>query len=185
MSVFVVLVVVLLGARLLGALGVRRLASWPDSTAYGLAAMLVLTAGSHFVPGGTTTMPDHADLVAMVPPFVPFADVVVYATGVLELAGAVGLVVAATRRAVGAGLAALFVLLSPANVYAAVADVPFDGGEATPLWLRLPLQAALVALALWVARRAGRAAVGDVADSGERENTTESGSGLDRIAHRG
>ncbi len=157
MSTFVVHVVGLVAARLLGALGVNRFATWPASAAHGLAAMLVLTASSHFVAANVTTMPNHADMVAMVPPFVPFAGAVVYATGVLELAGAVGLVLAGTRRAAGVSLAVLFVLLLPANIYAAVADVPFNGGDATPLWLRIPLQAIYIAAALWVARTTGTA----------------------------
>ncbi|MEU4540170.1 hypothetical protein AB0G15_35555 [Streptosporangium sp. NPDC023825] len=154
MSAFVVeivLVVATLGFRALGALGIRRFATWPASAAHGMAVMLVVTAAAHFVPAGVTVMPNHADLVRMVPPVVPFPGAVVYATGVLELLGAVGLVVAATRRAAGISLAALYVLLLPANVYAAVADVPFGGGEATPLWIRIPEQILYITVALWAA----------------------------------
>lgn len=149
-----VLASALLSFRLLGALGVRRFASWPASAAHALAVMLVITASAHFVPASVTAMPNHADLVRMVPSVVPFASAMVYATGVLELLGALGLVLARTRWAAGIALAALFVLLLPANVYAAVADVPFNGGEPTPLWLRLPEQALYIAVALWVARSA-------------------------------
>jgi uncharacterized membrane protein len=49
-------------------------------------------------------------------------------------------------------LAALFVALIPANIYAAVADVPFAGGEATPLWQRIPEQILYIGVALWVAQ---------------------------------
>ncbi len=143
-----------LGFRLLGALGVRRFASWSVSAAHGMAVMLVVTSSAHFVPAGVTVMPNHADLVRMVPPVVPFADAMVYLTGVLELMGAVGLVLAATRCAAGLGLATLYVLLLPANVYAAFADIPFAGGEATSLWLRVPEQLLYIAVALWVARTA-------------------------------
>ncbi|MER7501165.1 hypothetical protein AB0L05_14745 [Nonomuraea pusilla] len=152
----IVLVVATLVFRLLGALGVRRLAGWRASAAYGLAVMLVVTASAHFVPEGVTVMPTHADLVRMVPPFVPFPGAVVYLTGVLELAGAAGLVVPATRRAAGLCLAALFVALLPANVYAAVAEVPFAGEPATPLLVRVPEQLLYIAVALWVALRTRR-----------------------------
>ncbi|MGH3371549.1 MAG: DoxX family protein, partial [Nocardioidaceae bacterium] len=107
----IVLVVALGVFRLSGALGVRRFATWPASAAHALAVMLVLTGTVHFVPESVTVMPDRGDLVRMVPPFVPFADAMVYLTGVLELLGAVGLVVSATRWAAGIGLAALYVLL--------------------------------------------------------------------------
>ena len=149
-----VLVLATLVFRALGALGVRRFASWPVSAAHGMAVMLPITASAHFVPAGVTVMPNHADMVRMVPPFLPFADALVYVTGVLELFGAAGLVLTATRKPAGYALAALFVALIPANIYAAVADVPFAGGEATPLWQRIPEQVLYIAVALWVARTA-------------------------------
>ena len=149
-----VLVLTTLVFRALGALGVRRFASWPASAAHGMAVMLLFTAGAHFVPASVTAMPNHADMVRMVPPFLPFADALVYVTGVLELLGAAGLVLTATRKPAGYALAALFVALIPAYIYAAVADVPFAGGQATPLWQRIPEQVLYIAVALWVARTA-------------------------------
>ncbi|MEV0148779.1 MULTISPECIES: hypothetical protein [unclassified Nonomuraea] len=154
-SLIVLLLATTLGLRLLGRLGVRRFASWPVSAAHALALLLVVTASAHFVPAGVTFMPNHADMVAMVPPFVPLPGLMVYATGVLELLGAAGLVVTATRGAAGVALAVLFVLLLPANVYAALAGVPFQGAPATPLWVRLPEQALYIAVALWAARSTG------------------------------
>ncbi|WP_084958109.1 hypothetical protein [Thermoactinospora rubra] len=148
-----VLVAATLTFRLLGALGARRWATWHASAAHGLAVMLVLTACAHFVPESVTVMPNHADLVRMVPPFVPFPSATVYLTGVLELAGAAGLVAPATRRAAGLALALLFVALLPANVYAAVSETPFAGEAATPLWRRVPEQALYIAVALWAALR--------------------------------
>ncbi|MFC7246155.1 hypothetical protein ACFQO7_27085 [Catellatospora aurea] len=143
-----VLIIALLVLRGLGALGVRRFATWAASGAHALAVMLVMTASAHFVPAGVTVMPTHADLVAMVPPFVPAPGLMVYATGVLELLGAIGLVLTRTRRAAGLGLAVLFLLLLPANVYAAVADVPFHGEAASPLWQRIPEQVLYIGVAL-------------------------------------
>lgn len=133
-----VLILGAVGFRALGALGVRRFTTWPVAAAHAMAVMLVLTASAHFVPASVTVMPNHADMVRMVPPFLPYADALVYLTGVLELLGAAGLVLTATRRLAGYALAALFVGLLPANIHAAVADVPFAGGEATPLWQRIP-----------------------------------------------
>ncbi|MDP4506584.1 DoxX family protein [Nonomuraea turcica] len=148
----VVLLVATLVFRLLGVLGVGRFTTWRISAAHGLAVMLVMTASAHFVPAGVTFMPNHADLVAMMPPVVPFPAFMVYLTGVLELAGAVGLVLEGTRRAAGICLALLFVAMLPANVYAAVADVPFAGEAASPLWQRVPEQVLYIGIALWAAR---------------------------------
>ncbi|HUQ59965.1 hypothetical protein [Lentzea sp.] len=140
-----------LGFRLLGALGVGRFATWRFSAAHGLATMLIATGTAHFAPATVTMIPNHADLVAMVPPFVPFPHLMVYATGVLELLGALGLVLTKTRSAAGVSLAALFVLMFPANVYAAIADVPLGDDPPTPLWFRIPEQVLFITVALWIA----------------------------------
>lgn len=58
--------------RLLGAFCVERFATWRVSVLHGLAVMLVFTASAHFVPSALGPVPGHHDLVAMVPPFVPF-----------------------------------------------------------------------------------------------------------------
>jgi hypothetical protein len=93
--------------RALGSLGLRRFASWRGSAAHALALMLVMTASAHFAPGDVTVMPNHDDVHAMVPPVVPVASAVVYLTGVLEILGAVGLVVERTRESAGLCLALL------------------------------------------------------------------------------
>lgn len=151
-----VLLIGLLVFRGLGAVGVRRFASWPVAAAHALAVMLVMTASAHFVPAGVTVMPTHADMVAMVPPFVPFASAVVYLTGVLELAAALGLVLNRTRWAAGMALLPLFVVMLPANVYAALNDVALAGDPATPLVVRLPEQLIYLAVAWWATRGAAR-----------------------------
>ncbi|MFH0243820.1 hypothetical protein ACGRHY_15660 [Streptomyces sp. HK10] len=140
-----------LGFRLLGALGAARFPTWRVSAVHGLAVMLAVTATTHFVRSGATSMPGHEDMAAMVPPFVPWPHTMVYLTGVLEFLGAAGLVLAATRPATGFALAVLFSLMLPANVYAAVEGVVFNGGAATPLWVRVPVQAVFIAVALWAA----------------------------------
>ncbi|WP_244257975.1 hypothetical protein [Streptomyces sp. Tu 2975] len=139
------------GFRLLGALGIRRFATWRASTTHGLAVMLVATATAHFAPPGLAMVPSHDDLTAMVPPFVPFPHAMVYATGALEFLGAAGLVRAKTRPAAGTCLAVLFALMLPANIYAALEDIPLNGAPATPLWFRIPEQLLFISLALWAA----------------------------------
>ncbi|GAA2897625.1 hypothetical protein GCM10010517_62680 [Streptosporangium fragile] len=151
----IVLVMATLCFRLSGVLGLARFTTWRVSAAHGLAVMLVMTASAHFVPSGVTFMPNHADMVAMVPPLVPFPALVVYLTGVLELAGAVGLVLPATRRAAGSCLALLFVLMLPANIHAALAGVTLAGEAATPLWQRIPEQVLYIGVGLWAAGAMG------------------------------
>ncbi|WP_460696488.1 DoxX family protein [Nocardia thraciensis] len=135
--------------RLLGVFGIRRFDTWRVAFAHGLAVLLVFTGAAHFVPDSVEAMPSHDDLVAMVPPALPFPGFLIYLTAVLELLGALGLVVARTRVVAGLGLAVLFVVMVPANIYAAVEGIALNGDPATPLWFRLPEQVVYIAVALW------------------------------------
>ncbi|MEN3539636.1 hypothetical protein AAH991_31320 [Microbispora sp. ZYX-F-249] len=49
----------------------------------------------------------------------------------------------------------MFVVLVPANVYAAIEGVPLNGDPATPLWLRIPEQIVYITIALWATRPVG------------------------------
>ncbi|MBF6225123.1 DoxX family membrane protein [Nocardia abscessus] len=164
METLIVALTTLLLLRMAGALGARRFDAWPTCGAYALGVMLIMTGTTHFLPEAFagSPAPTHADFLPMVPPFVPFPGPMIYLTGVLELLGAAGLFLARTRRPAGLGLAALFVVMLPANIYVAVSDVPFNGAPATPLWARIPEQALYIGVALWAAgvlrfpRRDGR-----------------------------
>ena len=72
-------------------------------------------------------------------------------TGLLEIAGAIGLLFPATRHLAAWGLALLLIALFPANVSAARRQVTLRGKPVTPLALRLPIQLLFLAVALWVA----------------------------------
>ncbi|MFI5541006.1 hypothetical protein ACIA5H_31950 [Nocardia sp. NPDC051900] len=165
METLIVLLTTLLSLRVAGALGARRFAGWPTCAAYALGVMLIMTGTTHFLPEAfaDTPVPTHADLLPMVPPFVPFPGAMVYLTGVLELLGAAGLFLVRTRRAAGLGLTALFVVMLPANIYAALSGIPFNDAPAPPLWERVPEQALYIGVALWAAGmlRFPRRAAGD------------------------
>lgn len=51
-------------------------------------------------------------------------------------------------------MAILFALMLPANIYAALKDIPLNGTPATPLWFRIPEQLLFIVLALWAATTA-------------------------------
>jgi uncharacterized membrane protein len=110
-----------------------------------LAAMFVFTAASHFHP---RTRPD---LIRMVPAGLPGPAGLVTATGVLELLGALGLLVPQALPAAAYGLIALLVAMFRANVYAARKGLIVAGRRATPLLWRLPLQLFWIG-ALWCVR---------------------------------
>jgi uncharacterized membrane protein len=158
MTPLVVLVVVTVVLRAAGAVGVRRLGSWPVALRGGLAAMFVVTGGSHFVGM-------RAELISMVPPMLPHPGLLVTVTGVLELAGAAGLLWRPTVGWAAGGLSALLVAMFPANVYAALAGLTLGGAPAMALLPRTLLQLVFLAATLTVlaahlrARRAARPAV--------------------------
>ncbi|CAA9520659.1 MAG: hypothetical protein AVDCRST_MAG05-3586 [uncultured Rubrobacteraceae bacterium] len=137
-----VLLVSLLVFRGLGALGVEPLSDWRNAAAGALALMFLFTASAHFT--GT-----RRDLISMVPSVFPRPELLVSVTGVLEVLGAVGLLVPATRGLAGIGLILLLVAMFPANVAAARRGVPLRGKPPTPLPLRLSLQLVFIGMTWW------------------------------------
>jgi uncharacterized membrane protein len=130
--------------RLLGLAGVDVFATWLASERAALATMFLFTGVSHF-----TRVKN--DLVAMVPPALPRPDLLVFATGLAELAGAMGLLIEKTRLWAAFGLLVLLVLMLPANISAARRGVLLRGRRATPLWLRVPMQVLFIVWA-WLVR---------------------------------
>jgi uncharacterized membrane protein len=132
--------------RAAGALGWKRAASWRSSGVLALGVMFLFTASAHFTPMKT-------DLAAMVPP--PFTGQmwVIYVTGVLEIAGAVGLFIPRFQRLAAYCLIALLVSLFPANAYAALNGIEFQGRAATPLIPRTLMQLFWIAMLWWAAIR--------------------------------
>jgi uncharacterized membrane protein len=144
--VLIVLLAAWLAFRAVGAAGVHPLAPWQDSARYALAVMFVFTATAHF------NKMKH-DLARMIPAYFPRPLLIVYATGVLELLGAAGLVLPEFRRVAGICLIALLVGMFIANVNAAQRGVTLRGKPPTPLWLRAPMQILFIALLWWSTRR--------------------------------
>lgn len=128
--------------RLAGLAGIDALDGWQPALRVGLALMFVLTGLAHF---GRRR---RADLVAMVPPRLPHPGLLVTLTGVLELLGAVALLVPATARWAAVGLAALMLAMFPANVSAARRKLTLAGRPVTPIGARTALQAVFVAAAV-------------------------------------
>ncbi|MBO4206915.1 DoxX family protein [Micromonospora echinofusca] len=134
MAPLIALIAGLLMARLAGLAGVDPLDGWQPALRVGLATMFALTATAHFTAGR------RADLIAMVPPRLPRPGLLVTVTGVLELVGAVGLLLPATARWAAAGLALLMLAMFPANVSAARRGLTLAGRPVTPLGPRTALQ---------------------------------------------
>ncbi|MEU4336606.1 DoxX family membrane protein [Micromonospora lupini] len=128
-------------ARLAGLAGVAALDGWHPALRVGLALLFVVTGLAHFAGRR------RADLIAMVPPSLPRPDALVTLTGVLELVGAVGLLIPATARLAAAGLGLLLLAMFPANVSAARRRLTLGGRPVTPLPQRTVLQIVFLATA--------------------------------------
>src|SRR3984957_13957691 len=82
----------------------------------------------------------------IIPPFFPYRPQLVLFSGVMELAGAVGLLLPAFTRVASACLAVLMIVIFPANVYAANQTV---GGLHMPgVPVRLAMQVIYILLVL-------------------------------------
>jgi len=146
MAPLIVMVVAWVGLRAMGAAGVLSSTdSWTGALRFALAIMFLFTALSHFHPR------TRRELIQMVPPRLPAASFLVAATGVLEIAGAIGLLIPRLVTVAACALIVLLVALFPANVSAAQRGVMIAGRRATPLVWRLPLQLFWIGALWWVA----------------------------------
>jgi uncharacterized membrane protein len=109
-----------------------------------LAAFMVAIGVGHFVR--------PAPFVSIVPAWLPAPLLLVMVSGFFEILGGVGLLVSRVRRAASFGLVLLYLAVFPANVNMALHPELGQGIATWLLWARLPLQAVLIALALWVGR---------------------------------
>ena len=128
----------------LGAFGVPGLQGWQPAVRGGVTLMFLIAASGRLGP-------QRAGLIAMVPPRLPRPDLIVAATGVLEVAGAIGLWVPPFERTAAVCLALLLIAVFPANVRAARAGLRIGDRPATPLVPRTIEQVVYVACCLAVA----------------------------------
>lgn len=90
--------------------------------------------------------------VHIVPTWLPAPLALVYISGVAELAGGLGLLWSRTRALAAWGLVLLYIAVFPANINMALHPELAPEAPVWGLWARLPLQIALVALAVWMTR---------------------------------
>lgn len=107
-----------------------------------MSVMLLFTASAHFAFNDGMAM--------MLPDFVPYKAQVVYLTGIIEIAAAIGLFVQAFSVMTAWLLIAFFILILPSNVYAAIKHIDyqkatFNGSGLNYLWFRIPLQILFIA----------------------------------------
>jgi uncharacterized membrane protein len=107
--------------------------------------------GAFFIAAGTLHFVKTDAYAAIVPDALPRKREIVYASGVAEIAGGLGVLAARTSRGAAWWLIATLVAVFPANVNMAVNADRFRRVPEPLLWLRLPLQAGFVAWVWWAA----------------------------------
>lgn len=106
---------------------------------YAFVLLFIIAGIGHF------TMADG--FAQMFPEWVPFKYPIVYITGVIEWILAILLLIKKTRRLAGVWTAIYLVLIFPANIYMAIAEIPAPWDDQTDpviLWVRLLFQPLLI-----------------------------------------
>lgn len=118
-----------------------------ESSGRRIARLLLAT---FYAAAGIIHLTNPAPFVGVTPAWVPHPAEVVMATGLCELAGAIGLLTLRWRKAAGWGLALYAVCVYPANIQHAVHDL--GGGTGLGWWYHAPrlfLQPLILWWALW------------------------------------
>jgi uncharacterized membrane protein len=97
----------------------RRDIDLQSAGAVGLGLLFIFTGVGHFIQTQAMTQ--------MLPVWLPWRTLLVYATGVLEFAIALGFFFEKSRKLAGWVAIAVLVMFFPANVYAALNHVPMGG----------------------------------------------------------
>jgi uncharacterized membrane protein len=118
-------------------------APYPKAARIGIAAVFVFTAVGHFVKTD--------EMMAMLPSTMSARRPMVIISGFLELVFAVGISWSPLVKATGLAICVFLVLVTPANIYAALKRIDFGGHSAGPRYLlvRLPLQVFLLIWTYW------------------------------------
>lgn len=117
----------------------------PSLSILAIAAIFIAAGIAHFVSPGM--------FVRIVPPYLPAPLTLVYASGLFEILGGVGVLIPSMRVYAGWGLILLLIAVFPANIHMAVNADEFSRIPAWTLWLRLPLQFVLIGWVYYAACR--------------------------------
>ncbi len=109
---------------------------------YALAAMFTAAGIAHFVK--------PTFFVRIVPTYLPAPRFLVYASGMFEIAGGIGVLFTNVQAYAAWGLIVMLVAFLPVHTYMARdPDGKFGGLPAWMLWLRIPMQFVIIAWVYW------------------------------------
>jgi uncharacterized membrane protein len=112
-----------------------------------MAAFYVLAGVNHFVQPGV--------YLPMMPPYLPWHLALVYLSGIAEVGLGIAVLMPDWRKSAAWGLILMLIAIFPANLHIAMNNVPLFGnteGFGVWNWVRLPVQAVLIAWAWWYTR---------------------------------
>jgi uncharacterized membrane protein len=115
-------------------------------------AIVRVLFAAFFVIAGITHFTNREFFISIVPPYLPWPEMLVYVSGVAEIVLGALLLVPSMRRIAAWGQIALLIAVFPANIHMAMNPQLYPGTPYAALLIRLPLQGVLVAIAFWFTR---------------------------------
>ncbi|MCD6023905.1 MAG: conserved rane protein of unknown function [Fibrobacteria bacterium] len=112
-----------------------------------LRLLFKIAFAAFFIVGGVNHFRDPQFYLEMMPHWIPWHLMLVYLTGVLEIALGALLLIPSLARTAAWGLIALLVVIFPANIHMALHAELFPEFSPVVLWIRLPFQGLLIAIA--------------------------------------
>ena len=106
-----------------------------------------------FIVAGVTHFTNRAFFLAIVPPYLPWHEALVSVSGVAEILLGGLLLLPSSSHLAGWGLIALLIAVFPANIHMLVHHELYPTTSLTALWIRVPLQGVMIAIAYWFARK--------------------------------
>jgi uncharacterized membrane protein len=110
--------------------------------------------GVLYVGAGINHFLKPAFYVSIMPPYLPWHLLLVYVSGIAEIALGALMMFRMSSKLAGWGLIALLVAVFPANVHMAMHPELYAWAPPVGLWVRLPVQGLLIAWAYWYTRPA-------------------------------
>ena len=105
-----------------------------------LRKLSVFTLSVFFVSFGIDHFVNPEFYLSIMPPNLPLKLEAVYISGLFEILGGVGVLIASTRKIASLGLVTLLVAVYPANIYMALNPERFPEVSINALYFRLVLQ---------------------------------------------
>ena len=109
-----------------------------------------------YVNVGVKHFTDPNWFMHIMPPYIPLHLELVYLSGFFEIVLGLLLIIPKTRKVASYGLILLLIAVYPANIYLALNEIPQQKigiSSFVASWIRLPLQFALIGIALWHSKK--------------------------------